>query len=441
MSDEPTSPPVSASSSSSSFAAQQQQQDELLSDVNAELHRIVSSSSGLESDDVTLSEPQVTALRKLELRIRSSLSSQQRGFRRALTGNENKRVRDHARSQVQRTSHIVKKRVRKVVTGSSDRALRDWVKEAKVVKTVDKFSFVLGVFVLCATEFMVLQYPEHFGTYYVILVSAMMALRYYMYARSRYLYFMIDFCYFANAACFVSVLAMPDSPRLWRLNFAVSNGTLLGALLAWRNSLVFHSLDKVTSIAIHLLPGLLTYVERWSNESKMCPPEDTACSLGFSGALAEPLVFYIIWQLLYILKTEVIDRERMLADPSIQTSLRWLTRDAKNPMHKMAKPICRTLGILGEDEQFDPEALKTKMVFWVGQLIFIFITLLPTAWLFANHTVHVGYILFVLSMAVYNGSNYYFEVFAARYLQQLEAASSSQKDEAAQKEDDGVKQE
>lgn len=75
-----------------------------------------------------------------------------------------------------------------------------------------------------------LRHPGSFGMYYCALVSTMMALRLYMYARSRYLYFMLDFCYWANASCFVSVLILPDNDRLWRLNFAVSNGTLLGAL-------------------------------------------------------------------------------------------------------------------------------------------------------------------------------------------------------------------
>lgn len=368
----------------------------------------VNESSGISS------APRRASVAKLEKRT----SDMQKGIRRVITGDENIPVRDHARNQVHKTSVVVKKKVRRVVTGSSDRRLRDWAKEAKVVKTVDKFSFVLGVFVLCMTEFVVLEYPQHYGQYYVLLVSYLMALRLYMYARNRWLYFLIDFCYFVNATCFISVLYLPDNSSLWRLNYAVSNGTLLGALLAWRNSLVFHSLDKVTSIAIHLLPALLTYLERWSDQSAMCPQE--TCSIGFAGAFVEPLLFYAFWQILYIIKTEIVDRERMLADPNIQTSLRWLTRDSKNILHKIAKAVCRTFGVLKPDENFDPEALKTKIVFWIGQLCFTVLTLLPTPFLFGNYAANTGYIIFVLSAAVYNGSNYYFEVFAARYLQKLE---------------------
>lgn len=38
---------------------------------------------------------------------------------------------------------------------------------------------------------------------------------------------------------------------------------MLWAIPTWRNSFVFHSLDKVTSVFIHLFPALLTYVKRW----------------------------------------------------------------------------------------------------------------------------------------------------------------------------------
>lgn len=293
----------------------------------------------------------------------------------------------------------------------------------------DKFSFVLGVFVLCTTEFMVLQYPQHFGIYYCVLMSAMLALRLYWYARQKLTYFLLDFCYLANIACYVSVLCLPDNERLWRLNFAISNGTLLGAILAWRNSLVFHSLDKVTSIAIHILPGLLTYIERWSDEGVICRQSDAACGpLEFLPTILDCVGFYIIWQVLYIAKTEIIDRKRFQQDPTIQTSLRWLTRDSKNVMHVMAKKVCRAIGVLGRVEDFDPEALKTKLVFWIGQLLFTVITLVPTPFLFANYSSNTGYILLVLSTAVYNGSNYYFEVFAARYIQKLESASKRQEE-------------
>eukprot|EP00566_Odontella_aurita_P012427 CAMPEP_0113581328 /NCGR_PEP_ID=MMETSP0015_2-20120614/31223_1 /TAXON_ID=2838 /ORGANISM="Odontella" /LENGTH=481 /DNA_ID=CAMNT_0000485727 /DNA_START=138 /DNA_END=1583 /DNA_ORIENTATION=+ /assembly_acc=CAM_ASM_000160 len=421
---------------------QMQQDEQLLVDVNKVLHQIVSSSELVEGDDDgassaggdssqhrKLSGPELISLRVLEVRIRKNLSQQRGAFRKTVTGDPNRRVRDHARSQAEKTGRAVRKVARKAVTGSGDRSISDWVKQANVVKTVDKASFALGVSLVCTTEYVLLKRPSDFGRYYVSIVSIMMLLRLYMYARNKWIYFLLDFCYFANASCFISVLFLPDNAWLWRLNYSVSNGVLLAAVLAWRNSLVFHSLDKVTSIAIHILPGFLTYLERWSEKNVMCSKGEAgavvtaSCTLGFMGALAEPLIFYTFWQFLYILKTEIIDRQRLQDNPSIQTSLRWLTRDSKNFMHIFALRTCRVFGVIGHDETFEPEAMKTKIVFWIGQALFIVATLFPIPLLFSSYILNSGYILFVLSATVWNGANYYFEVFAARYIQQLEASS------------------
>jgi hypothetical protein len=40
----------------------------------------------------------------------------------------------------------------------------------------------------------------------------------------KYHYFLIDFCYYANVACFVHILAAPSSATLFRSVFAYSNG-------------------------------------------------------------------------------------------------------------------------------------------------------------------------------------------------------------------------
>jgi hypothetical protein len=43
------------------------------------------------------------------------------------------------------------------------------------------------------------------------------------------------------------------------------SGPLASAIITWRNSLVFHSLDKVTSLFIHVYPPVVLTVIRWVN--------------------------------------------------------------------------------------------------------------------------------------------------------------------------------
>ena len=59
------------------------------------------------------------------------------------------------------------------------------------------------------------------------------------YSMIKYHYFLIDFCYYANLACFAHILAWPSSGALFRSVFAYANGPILWAIPLWRNSLVF----------------------------------------------------------------------------------------------------------------------------------------------------------------------------------------------------------
>ena len=88
-------------------------------------------------------------------------------------------------------------------------------------------------------------------------------LRLYIYGSLSWHWFLVDFCYFSNFACVWGIVGAPASTTLLVMNFAHTSGPLALAIPIWRNSLVFHSLDKVTSVFVHALPGLLTFLLRW----------------------------------------------------------------------------------------------------------------------------------------------------------------------------------
>jgi hypothetical protein len=48
-------------------------------------------------------------------------------------------------------------------------------------------------------------------------------------------------------------------------------GVLMLAIVVWQNSLVFHSLDKLTSILIHAMPGLTLHLYRYLT---ITPPQE-----------------------------------------------------------------------------------------------------------------------------------------------------------------------
>ena len=87
---------------------------------------------------------------------------------------------------------------------------------------------------------------------------------------------MLDFCYFATyfsilacALCIIRItfgasnVLAPYNYIIIRGFFALVNGPLAWSILIFRNSLVFHDIDRTTSTFIHLSPALMSWCIRW----------------------------------------------------------------------------------------------------------------------------------------------------------------------------------
>ena len=76
-----------------------------------------------------------------------------------------------------------------------------------------------------------------------------------------------------------------------QVTFAFSMGPLLWSILAFRNSLVYHSLDKVTSLFLHLFPACVCVANRWH------PLPAMAAALEASPAVAARWERAELWEL------------------------------------------------------------------------------------------------------------------------------------------------
>jgi hypothetical protein len=73
------------------------------------------------------------------------------------------------------------------------------------------------------------------------------------------------------------------------------------------------------------------------------------------------LLAYLAWQLLYFVKTEVVDKKKLDANPNLQTSLRWLSTDKKNGANRAILKLLKTVGVFAMDEDFDHTTMKVSM--------------------------------------------------------------------------------
>ncbi|KAA8492427.1 putative membrane protein [Porphyridium purpureum] len=301
-----------------------------------------------------------------------------------------------------------------------NRLIREAMGKEHFVMTVDKLTFVGSIALFMIIEFVLLCFPERVRTLYLTIIFPLLVTRYALYRSQKFQYFTYDFCYFAQCICIAQAFLAPDSPRLLAVNFAVTTGPLAFAVVVWKNSLVWHSLDKMTSVYIHILPPLVTFCLRWDKQIKTraffeLQPLKPATSL-FVDHFLLPLLAYIVWQALYLFKTEVFSRRKLENDPEIMTSLRWLTRNKKSATYKV-------INCFGEDKQL--------FAFVTFQCVYTALTLILPILLWHSILAHAAFLMFIFGVALLNGASYYFSVFATRYMSSVAARAERRSAAAA----------
>ena len=119
---------------------------------------------------------------------------------------------------------------------------------------------------------------------------------------------MIDFCYFANYLIMIYIFCYPQSVTLFRICFVNACGPLLWAIPLYRNSVVFHSLDRITSIYLHMFPALVLYSIRWNdNEKKFINLDENIMDTEFLfKMMCESFCAYFIWIVFYFVFVFII---------------------------------------------------------------------------------------------------------------------------------------
>jgi len=288
------------------------------------------------------------------------------------------------------------------------------------LRTSDKCAFTLGIIALCITEYILLKVPHMMLYWYSFLLVPLLTARYYTYHKIKFHYFMLDFCYYVQVLLLFQIYYF-QSAAFFQIIFALSTGPLCVAIVMWRNSLVFHDLDKITSVFIHIFPPLVAYSLRWyppnNDFSLVCVEPD--CKMSAYYAFGLSFIFYCVWQILYLIQTEFFDKEKLEKDKEMMTSVKWMTIIKPHPIYKM---------MLQNGINIRP-AYALSLV----QGIYTFLTLLPIIPVFQYHDLHVIYLCLIFLVCIWNGANYYFEIFTETYTDRLQRFLKEKNDEKKRK--------
>ncbi|GJV25345.1 uncharacterized membrane protein-like protein [Tanacetum coccineum] len=219
-----------------------------------------------------------------------------------------------------------------------------------------------------------------------------------------------DFCYYANTIFLVMLLFYPRSQKLFMVTFSFAEGPLAWALIVWRCSLVFSSVDKLVSVLIHLLPGVVFFTMCWWDPVFFEAMHPEGIAQGDSWRQIEnksylctwlftvPLFAYVLWQVLYFLIVNVLRQQRLLKDPEVMTSYRGLSKKAQ----KANNVWWRVSGCLGDQNRM--------FMYILLQAIFTVATMALTVPIFLSYELHLIFQILKVSAAVWNGGQFLVEV-------------------------------
>ncbi|KAI1497127.1 hypothetical protein F5X99DRAFT_397911 [Biscogniauxia marginata] len=341
-------------------------------------------------------------------RSRAALKSRGQEARERMVEEWRRRV-PSADEQLERYRKRMKQSVEKLGTQWND---------AKVITMREKISFICGVMNIFISGYLIGAYPEWFHLWYTIQLVYFMPIRYYTYHRRGYHYFLADLCYFVNFLLFLSLWIFPSSKRLFVAAYCLAFGNNAVAIIMWRNSLVFHDFDKVTSLFVHIMPcaTLHCVVHLFPPEDqrerfpalwtiKTSPPGSPTAYANIISMLAWSTILYAIWQLTYYFFITVRRREKIAAGRP--TSFTWLRRSySKAWIGKLVLSL--------------PDSLH-EPAFMLIQYLYAVLTMLPCPLWFYSRWLSAGFLIVVFAWSVYNGSTYYIDVFGKRFQKELEA--------------------
>lgn len=127
---------------------------------------------------------------------------------------------------------------------SVERLGKQWNATATVTIR-EKIAFIAGVLNVFISGYLIGAYPEYFYYWYTGQLLYFMPIRVYTYIKKGWHYFLADLCYFVNFLTILSIWVFPRSKRLLISAYCLAYGNNAVAIAMWRNSMVFHSMEKV----------------------------------------------------------------------------------------------------------------------------------------------------------------------------------------------------
>ncbi|GAB4824156.1 hypothetical protein N2152v2_011202 [Parachlorella kessleri] len=271
----------------------------------------------------------------------------------------------------------------------------------------DKVAFVLGTLDLWLSAYWLGCSPQSFYRLYTVKAALLMAIRWVTYRMKKWHYYLWDLCYAAQILLLLQLWAYPTSITLTKVCFALNLGPLLWSIIAFRNSLVYHSVDKVTSLFLHWFPACVSWAARWHPDPRMAallessPAARQRWEAGHFWELSLlPLLPYTVWALGYYFKIFVVSSSK-IQQRGYDTLYKYSTRSKKS--------------VFGAVVLRFPQKLQPVVYMGMHLVLSVVAMMFNSLW-WSNYTACTLFMLSVFTVSAWNGASFYFDVFAHRYV-------------------------
>ncbi|WCJ42739.1 Glycerophosphocholine acyltransferase 1 [Euphorbia peplus] len=317
------------------------------------------------------------------------------------------RLKDRS-MRVAQKKEILSNQTKEILSKQAVKIAKQAEEHESFLSKVTHFLGVLGFGGFC---FLLGARPQDIPYVYCFFYVLFVPLRWIYYRFKKWHYYLLDFCYYANTIFLVHLLLYPKDEKLFMVCFSFAEGPLAWAIIVWRCSLVFSSADKLVSVLIHLLPGIVFFTIRWWNPAtfEAMHPEGTLRRASWPYVVEDkhflltwlflvPLVAYTLWQAIYFLIVYVLRRQRLLRDPEVMTSYRELSKKAQ----KANNVWWRLSGLLGDQNRL--------LMYTLLQGVFTVATMALTVPIFLSYELHVFFQILKISAATWNGGSFLLDV-------------------------------
>lgn len=307
----------------------------------------------------------------------------------------------------------------------------------------DRFLYITGIANVMATAFVLGRCPDSFWIVQVVKTCVYLPWRFVRFSAWKGQLWLLEWCYAVNVYTSLGCLLMywmrgADywSALLIKAGFALSNGAVGWSVIIFRNSLVFHDPDHMTSVFIHLSPSLLFWCLRWGGGHghsrteasfpgmfSICPGDQMTgaqevlawwtwdCTATWWELCVIPVLLYlIVWAIPYYVLFFIV-LPPYVKKHGLSTMYDWTVYDDKGQTKK-----CFVT-------KFPPKFWHLSYMLQHAMFLTVAGTLSHPMW--HSFWIHTAYLLFLLLMATQNGASFTFEVFATRYTNEMVARHPS----------------